>query len=144
MTKLPVQNTTLLQFQKITDPRGSLSFCESGKNIPFDIKRIFWVYGTPKDVVRGHHAHRRSSQVHICQNGSARIHLEDGHQHSDIVLDNPASGLLIGPLVWHSFTLSQGATLFVVTSDFYQEDDYIRDHDEFLRLAELRFQTLAS
>lgn len=108
--------------------------CETGRQVPFQIQRLFWIYNTPANTVRGNHAHREGWQAHICLNGSASIKLDDGQSKEEVLLDSPSSGLVIGPMVWHSFSLSPGATLFVMTSNLYDERDYIRNYEEFLRL----------
>jgi len=123
----------LLRFKRSDDNRGSLCFGEVRKEIPFAVQRVFWVFGTPTGTVRGHHAHREGWQVHICLNGWAKVSLDNGREKSDVTLDSPDSGLLISPHVWHSFQLSSSATLFVLTSNNYDETDYLRHYDDFLK-----------
>lgn len=130
-----VKNLKILEFSTITDPRGSLSFTEVGKEVPFDIKRAFWIYGTPGNTSRGSHAHKESSQVHICLSGHAMIEFDDGRTREIRGLDSPKQGFLIGPMVWHRFSLVEGSALLVLTSNLYDPDDYIRDYEEFQRLA---------
>jgi dTDP-4-dehydrorhamnose 3,5-epimerase-like enzyme len=132
---LGVKNCALLQLPVLSDARGSLCFCEGGNQVPFKIERVFWVYGTPDNTIRGEHAHRKSWQIHVAMTGSATIKLNDGTTEQEIVLDDPGRALLVGPLVWHSFELSLGAGFFVLTSNLFDEADYIRDFEEFARLA---------
>jgi dTDP-4-dehydrorhamnose 3,5-epimerase-like enzyme len=137
--KLNVRGATLLELPENTDDRGSLCFCEAGKDevIPFEIKRSFWVYDTPKGAVRGYHGHKESQQAHVCLHGSAKIWLDDGKSTQEIALNRPNQVLILGPMIWHYFSLKKGSLLFVFTSDHYDPKDYIRDYDEFTRLARL-------
>jgi len=84
--------------------------------------------------VRGKHAHRESWQVHVCLSGKAKITVDDGTNRETLVLNNPRQGLMLAPMVWHSFCLEAESLLFVFTSNFYGEEDYIRSFDEFLTL----------
>ena len=132
---MKVKNVQMVEFPRVTDERGSLCFCESGKQVRFNLKRVFWIFDTPKGAVRGHHAHKRGWQVHICLGGSATIMLDDGKNKQKVVIKKPNSGLIIGPMVWHSFKMEKGAHFFVISSNKYSEKDYIRDYDKFKRLA---------
>lgn len=127
-----------LTFPSIGDSRGSLIALEAFENIPFDIKRVYYVFDTLVDVSRGFHAHRNLKQVLICVKGSCRILLDDGNSKDNIILDNPQSGLFIEGLVWremHDF--SEDCVLLVLASDYYDESDYVRDYVNFLELVKL-------
>lgn len=120
-------------FKEIGDKRGSLVSLEGRRNIPFDIKRVYYIYDTLPNVVRGLHAHRDLQQVLVCVAGSCKITVDDGYAREEILLNSPASGLLIRNLIWremHDF--SEGCVLMVLASGPYEESDYIRDYNDFL------------
>lgn len=115
------------------DDRGSLVALEGEKTVPFTIKRVYYIFGTQEGVARGFHAHRNLKQVAVCVTGKCRIVLDDGKTREEAWLDSPTKGLLIGDLIWremHDF--SQDCVLLVLASEHYDENDYIRDYDEFL------------
>lgn len=120
-------------FRVIGDSRGSLIALEGNKDIPFEIKRVYYIFDTNKDVIRGHHAHKTLEQVLLCVSGSCIIVLDDGKERSEVLLDKPNIGLYVGPNMWHEMKdFTPGAVLLVLASDFYKEADYIRDYSEFL------------
>lgn len=134
LSRHPAQ-TTLRQFDVRGDDRGSLIALEQGINIPFEIKRAYYIYDTKEEISRGFHAHISLQQMVICVAGSCRIRVDDGKQIRDIILDSPAKGLLIENLVWremHDFT--PGSVLMVFASEHYDESDYIRTYDAFLKI----------
>ena len=133
---LKVKGVNLLELPEKKDERGNLCFCEVGadKLIPFEIKRSFWIFETPRGAIRGYHAHRASQQAHVCLHGSAKIWLDDGKNMQEVILNRPNQVLILGPMIWHYFSLKKGSTLFVFTSDFFDPKDYIRNYDEFLSL----------
>lgn len=115
------------------DPRGKLVALEGGAAIPFPIARVYYLYDTTPEVVRGRHAHLALKQWLVCVSGSCRIILDNGHERRDVVLDDPSTGLLLDSLVWREMTdFSPGAVLLVLASQVYDEADYIRDYDQFL------------
>ncbi|WP_109409892.1 sugar 3,4-ketoisomerase [Proteus genomosp. 4] len=121
-----------IEFKKLGDNRGSLTSIEQNKNIPFDIKRIYYIYDTKEGISRGFHAHKNLEQVAICIKGSCRFLLDDGVHKEEIVLDKPNVGLYIKGIIWremHDF--SEDCVLVVIASDYYNESDYIRDYDTF-------------
>ena len=123
---------TFIVFQSKGDDRGSLVALESNKNIPFEIKRVYYIFDTKSGVVRGLHAHKDLSQVMVCLKGSCRIVLDNGCTKEQVVLDSPDKGLLIDSMMWremHDF--SADCVLLVLASEHYDEADYIRDYDEF-------------
>ncbi|EFN7723508.1 WxcM-like domain-containing protein, partial [Escherichia coli] len=116
------------------DERGMLVALEQAKNIPFEIKRVYYMFGTQGNVRRGYHAHKKIRQVAIPLNGSCRFHLDNGREKIDVVLDDPALGLLIEPGVWHEmYDYSKNCILLVLASDIYDENDYIRNYEDFMR-----------
>lgn len=122
----------LINFTPLGDHRGSLVALESNKNVPFDIKRIYYIFGTISDVARGFHAHRELQQVAVCVSGKCRMVLDNGVQREEVWLDSPTKGLLIGNLIWremHDF--SPDCVLLVIASDYFNELDYIRHYEDF-------------
>lgn len=124
----------LINFETKGDPRGKLVAVENNKNIPFEIKRVYYVYDTNKDVIRGKHSHKNLEQVVICVSGSCDFILDNGNKREIIHLDNPAVGLYIKNNIWREFTnFTQNCVVMVLASQYYDESDYIRDYDEFKR-----------
>jgi len=116
------------------DARGKLSVVELGGVLPFPVRRVYWIHGTKTGVSRGFHAHKKLSQLCVCVAGSVRLSLFDGRREEDVVLDTSAKGLLIGPGLWremHDF--SPDCVLVVFADAEYDEADYIRDRDQFIR-----------
>lgn len=125
----------ILNFKSLGDERGQLVVLQNSKEIPFDVKRTYFLYGTKPDVPRGFHAHKKLQQVLICVSGSCDIHCECCGQKQKFILDNPQKGLLLTGMTWHEMhNFSSDAVLLVLADDFYEESDYVRDYDEFLKL----------
>ena len=121
-----------LTFLTKGDERGNLIALEENKNIPFDIKRVYYIFDTKNGVRRGFHAHKNLEQVLICVSGSCDILLDDGIEKNVIKLENRNEGLFIEKLVWREmFNFSADCVLMVLASDYYDEKDYIRDYNEF-------------
>lgn len=121
-------------FPPLGDERGSLVALEAAKTVPFDIQRVYYLFGTKPGVSRGFHAHRKLQQVAVCVTGKCRMVLDDGKTREEVWLDSPVKGLLIGNLVWremHDF--SPDCVLLVLASEHYDEADYIRDYRDFLK-----------
>lgn len=117
------------------DDRGQLIAIEERKDLPFSIKRVYYIYDTLPDVRRGFHAHRNLQQILICVSGSCKIHLDDGHSTAEVTLDKPSEGLYISNDTWREmYDFSQGAVLLVLASEHYDEADYIRNYDDFIRM----------
>ena len=116
------------------DARGQLSVVEVGVALPFIVRRAYWIHGTQPGVSRGFHAHKKLRQLCVCVVGSVKVSLFDGQREESVVLDSPASGLLIGPGLWremHDF--SPNCVLMVFADAEYDEADYIRDREVFVR-----------
>lgn len=112
---------------------GSLSFFEAERDIPFSIKRIYYIHGVPENTERGAHAHKELKQLLFCPYGSVKILLDNGKEKSEVILDEPSKGLIITPCVWRDMIwLVENSVLCVAASDYYNEDDYIRDYSEFI------------
>ena len=127
-----------LDFPPLGDNRGSLVALESNKTIPFDIKRVYYLFGTKQDVTRGLHAHLALKQVMLCVTGSCKVLLDDGVARETVTLDSPTKGLLVEGLLWREMSqFSPDCVLLVIASEHYDESDYIRDYEEFLKLVDL-------
>jgi dTDP-4-dehydrorhamnose 3,5-epimerase-like enzyme len=121
------------EFQIIGDERGSLVSLEANKNIPFDIKRIYYIFDTKQGVRRGFHAHKKLEQILICTSGSCDILLDDGEDKNIVRLNSKNEGLYISNNIWREmFNFSQDCVLMVLASEHYDESDYIRNYDDFL------------
>ena len=119
------------------DDRGQLVALEALEDIPFEIKRVYYIYDTLPDVVRGKHAHRCLEQILICVHGSCKVALEDGQTRQEICLDDPTLGLYISNDTWREmYDFSEGAVLLVLASEHYDEADYIRDYTKFLEMVQ--------
>lgn len=123
----------LIKFDLIGDDRGSLVSLEQYQDIPFDIKRVYFIFDTQENVARGFHAHQQLHQVAVCVKGSCEFILDNGYIRESVVLDRPDVGLLITNMTWremHNF--SNDCVLVVLASDVYDESDYIRNYSEYL------------
>nr|WP_312388090.1 dTDP-4-dehydrorhamnose 3,5-epimerase [Pseudomonas sp.] len=128
-------NSETFDLKVLSDDRGSLVSIEKYLNIPFSIRRIYYIFGTQQDVSRGFHAHRDLQQLIVCVSGSCRMTLDDGKTRVDHIMDRPNKALLVQNMVWremHDF--SPDCVLIVVASEVYDERDYIRDYEDFLRV----------
>lgn len=124
----------IIPLQMHGDERGSLIALEEEKNIPFEIKRVYYMFKTGEDVRRGFHAHKALKQVAIAVRGSCRFVLDDGLERVEILLDNPGQGLLIDSCIWREmYNFSEDCVLMVLADSIYDESDYIRDYDDFLK-----------
>lgn len=122
-----------IKFPTYTNETGTLSFFESERHIPFDIRRVYYIYDVQGNSRRGFHAHRDLKQVLFCIHGSCKLLLDNGTEQVDVLLDDPAEGLLIENPIWREmYDFSPGAVLLVMASEYYDEADYIRNYDEFL------------
>ncbi|ENO0285015.1 MAG: sugar 3,4-ketoisomerase [Enterobacter asburiae] len=127
-------NIVKIPLQMHGDERGLLVAIEENRHIPFNIKRVYYMYDTQEKVRRGYHAHKKTTQVAIVLKGSCKFLFDDGYTKQDISLDNPAIGLLIEPLMWHEmYDFSDDCILMVLADDFYDESDYIRNYDDFVK-----------
>lgn len=123
-----------IEFPIVHEPRGNLSFIEGGRHVPFDIKRVYYLYDVPGGAVRGGHAHRTINQVIIALSGSFDVILDDGKVREKVSLNRSYFGLLLPNMIWRELeNFSSGAVCMVLASDFYDEGEYIRDYEEFRR-----------
>ena len=126
----------LLDLPRIPERRGSLTFIEGGRHVPFDIARVYYLYDVPASATRAGHAHHRLIQLIIAASGSFDVNLDNGFEKGTVHLDRPYRGLLLRPMVWRTIdSFSGGAMCLVIASIPYDEADYIRDYDAFLRLS---------
>lgn len=116
------------------DNRGSLIALEENHNVPFDVKRVYYIFGTKENVRRGFHAHKNLKQLAICVSGSCTFLLDDGKVKEHIALTSPTQGLLIEGLIWREiYDFSADCVLMVLADNYYDESDYIRCYDMFLQ-----------
>jgi len=124
----------LLEFKTLGDNRGSLIAIEEGYNAPFEIKRVYYIFDTKKNVERGFHAHINLEQIAITVKGSCTFILNNGNKREEIVLNSPNQGLHIKGLIWREMkNFSEDCVLIVLASEHYDESDYIRDYKQFLK-----------
>ncbi len=127
-------NTALIDFPKITDPRGNLTVAQALTDVPFAIKRAYWVYDVPAGECRGGHAHKSCKEVLVALSGSFHVTIDNGEEQKTVLLNHPYQGLLIDTDVWRTLDdFSSGAVCLVLASEPFDEDDYIREYDDFLR-----------
>jgi len=127
----------LIQFQSHGDERGSLVSLEENRNIPFSVKRVYYIFDTADKVRRGFHAHRKLKQLAIVLKGSCHFLLDNGREKIELLMDSNTRGLYIEPFIWHEmFDFSDDCVLVVLADELYDEADYIRDYDEFKQMVE--------
>lgn len=130
-----MKNYKILKFPQLGDERGHLVVVEGNKDIPFDIKRIFYIYGSDKDVVRGQHANRLSEFALINISGRCDVFVDDGRNQETIILDKPHQGIYLNKMVWKNmFNFSKDAILLVLSNEYYNSKEYIRDYEEFKKI----------
>lgn len=134
MAKFNVYDCTMIELDKHhSDRRGNLSVVQNGETVPFNVKRIYYLYDVPGGESRGAHAHRDLSQLIIAASGSFKVILDDGKTKRTFFLNRPYQGLYVKPGIWRDLEdFSSGAVCMVLASEVYQEEDYIRDYDDFL------------
>jgi len=128
-------NFNWIDFPPLGDSRGSLVALEGNKTIPFEIKRVYYIFDTESGVARGFHAHKQLQQVAVCVTGKCRMILDDGNVREEAWLNSPIKGLVINKMIWREIhDLSDDCVLLVLASEYYDEADYIRDYEEFLKV----------
>ena len=133
MNKTKISNSTIIEVPKIRDPRGNLSVTEN-EVIPFEMKRVYYLYDIPSDSSRGGHAHKEQKEFLIALSGSFDVLIDDGKSKQTILLNKPNFGLLIPEGIWRELNdFSAGSVCLVISSDNFLEDDYIRDYHDFLK-----------
>jgi dTDP-4-dehydrorhamnose 3,5-epimerase-like enzyme len=127
-----VDDCTIVELPRVTDPRGNLSFIESGRHVPFDIKRVYYVYDVPGGESRGGHAHKRLEQLVVAMSGSFDVVLDDGERRRVVSLNRSYYGLYIPTLIWRELVnFSSGSVCTVMASEYYEEADYYRSYEQF-------------
>lgn len=136
---MSVHDCQIIEFPRISDPRGNLSFIEAGRQAPFEIRRVYYVYDVPGGESRGGHAHKKLEQLVVAMSGSFDVVLDDGFERRTVSLNRSYYGLYIPTMVWRELVnFSSGSVCTVLASEYYDEDDYYRDYDEFLAAARAR------
>lgn len=134
------KNWDVIDLPVVHDLRGNLTVIEAGRQVPFDIRRVYYLYDVPSGSERAGHAHRTLQQLIIAGSGSFSIHLDDGIRQESIFLNRSHKGVLLKPMVWRVINnFSSGAVCMVMASAHYDESDYIRDHTDFRRAASARW-----
>ena len=129
-----IHDCKLVELPIIADPRGNLSVIEGGQHIPFDIRRVYYLYDVPGGAERGGHAHKELHQLIIAMSGSFDIVIDDGEERQRIQLNRSYYGLYICPMIWREIdNFSSGAVCMVLASHHFSEDDYYRDYGEYLQ-----------
>lgn len=130
---MSIKNCNIIDLPKIGDSRGNLTFVESGRHIPFDIRRVYYLYDVPGGATRGGHAHKALHQLIIAMSGSFDIHLDDGYEKKTVHMNRSHRGLYVCPMIWREIdNFSTGAVCMVLASDYYDEIDYYRDYNQFI------------
>lgn len=132
--KIKVKNSGIIKLPSFSDPKkGKLTFGETKKNIPSNIKRVYYINSiVDKKTIRGNHAHKKLEQIIFCINGSFTLNLDDGEKKQKILMNDPSYGIRLGPLLWHTMEeFSSNCVILVLASDYYNENDYLRDYKDF-------------
>lgn len=133
---MALSDCRLIDLPKIPEPRGNLTFIEEGRHVPFQIKRVYYLYDVPGGASRGGHAHRRLEQLIIAMSGSFDVVVDDGGSRRTFHLNRSYFGLYLPRMVWREIdNFSSGAVCLVLASEFYDESDYFRDYDSFAQAA---------
>lgn len=126
-------NCAKIKFKKFLDKYGALTPIEAKNDIPFEIKRVYYITKVEENVTRGFHSHKKLHQVLLCLNGSVKIRVKNSQEEEIVELNDSSVGLYIGPMIWREmFDFSEGAVLLVLASEYYDESDYIRNYDFYL------------
>ena len=133
---MSLERCKIIELPKVSDPRGNLSFVESNRHIPFDFKRVYYLYDIPGGAERGAHGHKELQQLIIAMSGSFEVLLDDGVDKKKFHLNRSYYGLYVCPMMWREITnVSSGAVCMVLASDFYDVSDYFRDYQLFVDAA---------
>lgn len=130
---MPLEDCRLIELPRIQNPSGNLTFVEQTRHIPFEIKRIYYLYDVPGGEIRGAHAHKNLQQLFIAASGSFDLVLDDGNNKQRYHLNRSYYGIYLPTMIWRVLdNFSSGSVCVVLASEYYEENDYIRDYDEFL------------
>jgi hypothetical protein len=129
-----INDCKIIELPKIQDPRGNLTFIEGGRHVPFEVRRIYYLYDVPGGAERGGHAHKELHQFIIAMSGSFDVVLDDGAQKKRFHLNRSYYGLYVCPMIWRELdNFSSGSVCLALASNLYSESDYYRDYQEYLR-----------
>jgi dTDP-4-dehydrorhamnose 3,5-epimerase-like enzyme len=124
----------ILEFNDLGDKRGGLVAIEGAKNIPFEIKRVYYIFDTAEGVRRGYHAHRKLKQVIVAISGGCKFALDDGKERVEVLLNDPRKGLYLEGTIWREMVdFTRDCVLLALADDYYDENDYIRDYQKFMQ-----------
>jgi dTDP-4-dehydrorhamnose 3,5-epimerase-like enzyme len=130
---MSIENCRIIQLPQIADPRGNLTFIEGGNHVPFEIKRVYYLYDVPGGATRAGHGHKELRQLMIAMSGSFDVELDDGRAKKKYHLNRSYYGLYIPQMIWRDIdNFSSGSVCMVLASEFFHESDYFRNYDEFL------------
>jgi hypothetical protein len=134
-----IQDCRIIELPKITERRGNLTFIEGGRHVPFEIRRVYYLYDVPGGAERGGHAHKALHQLIIAMSGSFDVILDDGQEKKRFHLNRSYYGLYVCPMIWRELdNFSSGSVCVVLASNLYDESDYFRDYNPFLRAKEIQ------
>ena len=140
---MAIKDCDLVDLPKMADERGALSFIEGARHIPFDIKRVYYLYHVLDKATRGSHGHKKLEQLIVPVSGSFEITLDDGRNKRTFILDRPSVGLYVCPMIWRDIkNFSHDAVCLVLASEYYSEDDYYRNYEEFIRAVNANDNTI--
>jgi hypothetical protein len=132
---MSIKDCSIINLPKIADPRGNLTFIEGERHVPFQIRRVYYLYDTPGGAERGGHAHKNLHQLIVAMSGSFDVVLDDGKEKKRFHLNRSYYGLYVCPMIWRELdNFSSGSVCMVLASNFYDESDYYRDFQEFLKV----------
>ena len=133
---MSIHNCKIIELPKISNAQGNLTFVEGSNHIPFDIQRVYYLYDVPGGATRGGHAHKKLHQLIVAMSGSFDILIDDGNEKQRFHLNRSYQGLYICPMIWRELdNFSSGSVCMVLASNFYDEEDYLRDYHTFLNAA---------
>ncbi|WP_240098630.1 sugar 3,4-ketoisomerase [Thermomonas flagellata] len=136
---MSIHDCYLLDLPQITNPRGNLTFIEGGVHVPFEIRRVYYLYDVPGGAERGGHAHKALQQLIIAMSGSFDVVLDDGREKRRFHLNRSYTGLYVCPMIWRELdNFSSGSVCMVLASNLYDEGDYYRNYQDYLRARGLR------
>lgn len=136
---MPLNDCKIIELPKIADPRGNLTFIEGGRHVPFEIRRVYYLYDTPGGAERGGHAHKGLHQLIVSMSGSFDVILDNGRQKRRFHLNRSYYGLYVCPMIWRELdNFSSGSVCMVLASNFYDESDYYRDYKKFVKALKSR------
>jgi len=136
---MSIEDCKIIELPKISDPRGNLTYIEGGKHIPYEIRRVYYLYDVPGGADRGAHAHKELHQLIVAMSGSFDVTLDDGRNKKKFHLNRSYQGLYVCPMMWRDLdNFSSGSVCMVLASNLYEASDYYRDYSEFLTAANLK------